>query len=67
MTEPIAPGQIRVHRSLRTRASYRVLECDDTHVLVEVVEAPGLQAGSRFLFLAEHVAAMELAEEPPSA
>lgn len=64
---PPAPGQVRVHRALRTRATYRVLSCDDEHVLVEVVEAPGLDPGAQFRFLAEDVAAMELSEEPPPA
>lgn len=63
---PLTHGQYRINRLLRTTATYRVVGWDDEHVVIEVVDAPNLVAGARFLLAKEAVAAMEVAERPPS-
>lgn len=42
-------GKLLIQRKLRTDASYRVVKADVERVLVEVVSAPGLLPGSRFV------------------
>jgi hypothetical protein len=38
-------GEFRRKRSLHTSATYRVLEIEPAHVLLEVCDVPGLAAG----------------------
>jgi hypothetical protein len=58
-----AAGQLRVRRLLDSEATYRVIACDGDVVEVEVVNAPGLEAGRRFSFTADAVTEMELVGE----
>jgi hypothetical protein len=56
---PLEPGQIVRNRMLGTDATYRIVEQRGENVLVEVIEAPGLEPGYRFEMLAEAAARME--------
>jgi hypothetical protein len=51
---------------LGTEAVYRVRAVRHEIIDVEVVRAPGLQAGQRFAFTREVVVAMELLSSPAS-
>jgi hypothetical protein len=44
----VEPGELRRKALLRTAAVYRVVAVDGELVEVEVVEAPGLEAGERY-------------------
>jgi hypothetical protein len=61
-----ATGQLRRHVMLGTEAVYRVRAVRHEIIDVEVVRAPGLQAGQRFAFTREVVVAMELLSSPAS-
>ena len=57
-TKPVEPYFIR-QRMLGSEAVYRVLEEDDSIVVVEVIRAPGLAQGARVRLLARAARAME--------
>jgi hypothetical protein len=60
--EPLAVGQLRTQRLLRSTATYRVVDlADGQHVCVEVVAAPGLAPGRRMRLTRASVARMRLA------
>ena len=44
----LSPHGLLKHRALGTEAVYRVLDVADRLVSVEVVDAPGLEQGTRF-------------------
>jgi hypothetical protein len=44
----LSPQGLLRHRALGTEAVYRVIDVADRLVSVEVVEAPGLEQGTRF-------------------
>jgi hypothetical protein len=44
----LSPQGLLRHRALGTEAVYRVIDVADRMVSVEVVEAPGLEQGTRF-------------------
>ena len=56
---PLEPGQIVRNRMLGSEATYRIVEARGENVLVEVIEAPGLEPEYRFEMLAEAAARME--------
>lgn len=58
-SEP-AEGQLLKRTLLGSEAIYRVVGKNDRGVEVEVVRAPGLDAGSRFTFTLDDVLAMDL-------
>lgn len=53
------PGQLLKRVVLGTEAIYRVIETSDRGVEIEVVRAPGLKPGSRFVFALKAVLAMD--------
>jgi hypothetical protein len=57
---PLAKGELRRKELHGTVATYRVVDLADEHALVEVVDAPGLDAGARFWFTQDAVGAMTL-------
>ena len=59
----LASGQLRRQVRLGSEAVYRVREVTPTGVIVEVVRAPGLEAGLRFTFTAAAVQRMEPVDE----
>ena len=59
-------GEIRRYELLGSSATYRVLAIDSTHVVVEVVEAPGLAAGLRLRMSQDAVQAMTPAKAAPN-
>ena len=59
-------GEIRRYELLGSSATYRVLAIDSTHVVVEVVEAPGLAAGLRLRMSRDAVHAMTLVTATPN-
>jgi hypothetical protein len=59
----LASGQLRRRISLGTEAVYRVCEVGSTSVQVEVVRAPGLQPGRRFVFTRADVLRMECLDD----
>ena len=56
---PLEPGQVVRNHMLGTDATYRIIEARGENVLVEVIEAPGLEPGYRFEMLAEAAEQME--------
>ena len=60
--DALTAGQLLKHRALGTDAFYRVLAENSRGAEVEVVDAPGLESGSRFTFSRKDVLAMELVE-----
>jgi hypothetical protein len=60
-------GQLVRRRLLRTEAVYRVIGENKRGVEVEVVEAEGLQPGSRFTFSVEDVMSMTAVDPPQTA
>jgi hypothetical protein len=52
-------GRLLRQRALGSDALYRIIERVERGIRVEVVEAPGLAPGARFVFTEEAVAAME--------
>ena len=54
-----APDRLLRRRALGSEAVYRVLDDEGDVVLVEVVEAPGLQPGTRIRLAAADARAME--------
>ena len=59
-TAQVRLGQVRRHELLGTVAVYRVVDIEGPLVLVEVIQAPGLEAGARFRFTEEAVRRMRL-------
>ena len=55
---PAQHGFLR-HRALGTEAVYRILDASGPTVEVEVVRAPGLDAGARLTFTREAAQAMD--------
>jgi hypothetical protein len=60
----VTPGSYWRHSALGSGAVYRVLEVSGEHVMVEVCEAPGLEAGMQFRFTLAAVAAMTPVQKP---
>jgi hypothetical protein len=56
--DQLAVGQLRRQQRLDSEAIYRVTDLTPSFAHVEVVEAPGLQAGQRFKFTRDAVRAM---------
>ena len=57
--EQPAAGQLLKHSALGTDAFYRVVGETPRGVEVEVIDAPGLQPGTRFTFSLKDVLAMD--------
>jgi hypothetical protein len=57
--DELASGQLRRRTSLGTEAVYRICEVSGASVEVEVVRAPGLTPGRRFVFTRADVLRME--------
>ena len=55
----LSPQGLLRHRALGTEAVYRVIDVADRLVSVEVVEAPGLEQGTRFQITRSAAKAME--------
>ena len=55
----LSPHGILKHRALGTEAVYRVLDVADRLVSVEVVDAPGLEQGTRFQITRRAAKAMQ--------
>lgn len=62
MDADLEVGQVRSRSLLGTEATYRVVQVDADHVLVDVVDAPGLQAGFRMRLVAEDVRDMAVVD-----
>jgi hypothetical protein len=60
-------GDVYRRDLLQSQATYRVLAVGDDHVEVEVVEAPGLEAGFRLKLTTAGLATMQLLEPAPGA
>jgi len=64
----VKPGGLLCRRALGTEAVYRVIATEGDCVEVEVVRAPGLEAGARIRLTQRDARAMEpLTEEPQAA
>ncbi|MDX6690056.1 MAG: hypothetical protein QOG15_1513 [Solirubrobacteraceae bacterium] len=61
-SQPPEPGEVRHQRLQGSDATYRVVSTEGEHVMVEVIEAPGLEAGYRIRMLREAVQAMNIIE-----
>jgi hypothetical protein len=55
----LSPHGLLKHRALGTEAVYRVIDVADRLVSVEVVEAPGLEEGTRFQITRSAAKAMQ--------
>jgi hypothetical protein len=62
-----AIGDVIRNTLLETEATYRVCGLDGAAVVVEVLEAPGLERGQRLRFTTEAVRAMELMTDAATA
>lgn len=60
-------GDVVRQSKLGSTATYVVLGIDGPRIEVEVVEAPGLKPGSRFMLAAEAVGTMEQVNAKPKA
>jgi hypothetical protein len=58
-TMALSPQGLLKHRALGTEAVYRVIDVADRLVSVEVVEAPGLEQGTRFQITRRAAKAMQ--------
>jgi hypothetical protein len=56
-------GQLRRQVRLGSQAVYRVCAVEDSHVDVEVIDAPGLEPGQRFRFTRDALLEMEILDE----
>ena len=65
MPRKVAAPHLLRHRSLSGDALYRVVGSDPDIVEVEVVSAPGLEAGTRLRFTQAAVADMSIVAERP--
>jgi hypothetical protein len=62
MDHHVAAEQLRTHTLLGLEATYRVIDVSEKHALVEVVEAPGLNPGTRFRYDIETVDEMRVVD-----